>query len=136
MPTTTSSTAPGAMCKLIGLLLFATSATAQAQDLCRTIAGASVIAEDGAFLGRISSQYAADSIFNEYGTFGSQYSATSIWNQYSIYGGAYSVHSPFNAYASTPPKLAKNGRVIAYLTVNKYLAGAVDPNVLRTCTFY
>ena len=50
---------------------------------------------------------------------------------YGQFGGEYSSHSPFNEYSSNPPLIVKNGRVIGRLTVNKYLAGAVDPNLLK-----
>ncbi len=64
----------------------------------------------------------SESIFNEYGTYGSEYSSDSIWNEYGPYGGEYSSNSPFNSYISAPPVLVKNGRAIAYLRVNKFLA--------------
>ncbi len=60
-------------------------ASAQAQDLCQLIAGASVVADDGTFLGKLSNRYSSDSILNEYGTHGSPYSSESIWNQYGTY---------------------------------------------------
>lgn len=34
-------------------------------------------------------EYAADSVFNSYGSNGSPYSAQSIWNRYSEFGSAY-----------------------------------------------
>ena len=106
-----------------------------AQDLCQLIAGASVIADDGTFLGKLTSEYSSDSILNEYGTYGSPYSSNSIWNEYGQYGGAYSSLSPFNAYTSTPPILVKRGKVIALLTVNKSLRGALNPYIVKSCEF-
>src|SRR5919106_5559325 len=46
------------------------------------------------------SQYDAESIFNQYGTYGSQYGAQSILNPYSSFGSAYSATSACNPYAS------------------------------------
>jgi hypothetical protein len=53
-----------------------------AQDTCYALDGASVVTEDGDYLGRITNRYATDSIFNSYGTYGSRYSSNSIWNDY------------------------------------------------------
>jgi hypothetical protein len=124
------------MRSLIIVPLFCVSAFVHAQDLCQIISGASIIANDGKFIGKLTSQYSSDSILNEYGTHGSQYSSESIWNQYGTYGSAYSPLSSFNQYASTPPVLVKGGRVIAYLSTNKSLGGAVNPYVVKTCQFF
>ena len=110
---------------------------ARAQDVCSTVAGARVVANDGVYLGRLSSEYDSDSIFNKYGNFGSEYSSQSIWNKYGSYGGEYSSNSPFNSYTSTPPIIFKGGQPIAYLSVNRYLGkDTVNPHYLRSCSFY
>ena len=124
--------------KLRALALIASLAAttpAFAQDACAALAGASLIAEDGTYLGKVASQYVSESIFNEYETYGSKYSAKSIWNEYGKYGGAYSTQSPFNAYSSTPPTIVKGGEVLAYLTVNRTQRGAVNPYALKSCEF-
>jgi len=91
--------------------------------------GAKIIANDGQFLGIISSdKYDSNSISNKYGNYGNKYSSTSIFNQYGNYGGKYSSLSPFNKYTSTPPKIMVNDQFIAYLTVNKYLGQTIDTN--------
>src|SRR5687767_8185267 len=111
---------------VIALMFVLVSAPLNAQELCQLIAGASVVANDGKFLGRLTSSYSADSILNQYGTHGSEYSSESIWNQYGQYGGQYSNQSPFNQYTSTPPLLVKAGKAIARLTVNRNLRGALN----------
>jgi hypothetical protein len=123
------------MRSLILSFLLCVSGVAYSQDLCQIISGASVVADDGKFLGKLTSQYSSDSILNEYGTHGSQYSSDSIWNQYGTYGSAYSSLSPFNQYTSTPPVLVKGGAVIARLTANKNLRGALNPYVVKSCVF-
>jgi len=115
------------------LLIFTNSVLAN--DLCSIIAGASIIANDGKYLGMTTSEYNSESILNEYGTYGSKYSSNSIWNEYGTYGGEYSSKSPFNSYSSTPPVLVKNGKAIAHLTVNKNLEAPVNPYLIKTCTF-
>ncbi len=102
---------------------------------CLSIAGASVIASDGAYLGSLTNSHHGDSVLNSYGSHGSEYSGTSIWNTYGQYCGEYSGMSPFNSYTRTPPKLIKNGQVIGYLSVNEYLSGAVNPYALKSCNF-
>jgi hypothetical protein len=113
----------------------ASIAPLEAQDACAALAGASVIAEDGTYLGKVDNQYAAESIFNEYGSYGSKYATPSIWNKYGNYGGTYSTQSPFNQYSATPPALVRSGKVLAYLTVNRATKGAISPFALKTCAF-
>lgn len=74
------------------------------------------------FLGCLNcSQYATDSIFNEYGQHGSRYSSESIWNHYSEYGSAYSSYGACNAYGTDPPVIVDNtGRYFGRLTLNTY----------------
>jgi hypothetical protein len=84
------------------------------------------------YLGKLTSdQYDADSIFNEYGTYGGKYSAKSIYNDYGTYGGKYSAESPFNKYSSTPPMILLNGKVVGYLTINEYVTDAISPLGLK-----
>ena len=101
-------------------------------DLRGQLEGCSLVANDGKFLGRITSDiYDAQSIFNDYGVFGGQYSVSSIWNPYGVYGGKYSVLSPFNEYTTTPPHIVSpQGNDIGFLTVNKALGSSVSPFVL------
>ncbi len=116
---------------LLSLLLF--SATTSAEQLCNTVAGAALIAQDGdnTYLGELGSKYDTDSIFNNYGTYGSEYNTESIWNKYGQFGGEYSTYSPFNKYTSTPPMIIKNRQIIGYLSANKAIANAVSPNLLK-----
>ena len=106
---------------------------ASAQDVCTSLAGGSVVANDGEFLGTIASETDSRAIFNRFGTFGSEFSAKSIWNQFGKYGSQFSELSPFNKFASTPPAIVKRGSVVAYLSTNKNIRGAVNPSYLRTC---
>jgi hypothetical protein len=104
-----------------------------AADVCSTLAGAVVIAQDdeNTYLGKVANAYDGKSIFNEYGDHGSQYSAKSIWNPYGKFGGEYSTHSPLNKYSSTPPMLVKDGKVLGYLSVNKSKQPSISPNLLK-----
>jgi hypothetical protein len=119
---------------VVGLFLLACG-PANAGDVCQTIAGAVIVANDGTFLGKIESEYSSDSVLNEYGSYGSKYSATSIWNDYGSYGGKYSSQSPFNPYTTTPPVIIQGGQVLGYLTVNRALRG-LNPYAMRSCSFY
>ena len=109
---------------------------AKAQDLsglAQALRGASIIAQDpeNTFLGKIENEFSSESVFNEFGNYGSEFSSRSIWNEFSSFGSEFSSYSPFNEFASTPPMIIKNGRVIGYLTRNKFLRGALSPNILR-----
>lgn len=109
-------------------------AQSNAASACAALTGARVIAEDGTYLGTVSSPYDGDSIFNRYGK-GSEYASESVWNKFGDYGSKYASDSAMNPYTSSPPKLVKNRQVIGVLTKNKYIAGAVDPVVLGVVCF-
>lgn len=94
-----------------------------------------MVADDGTYLGKIASEFASESIFNEFGTYGSEFSAKSIWNKFGTYGSEFSRQSPFNEFSTTPPAIVRQGKIIAYLSVSKTLRGAVSPNVLKSCDF-
>jgi hypothetical protein len=92
---------------------------------------AKIVAANGTSLGTISrNPFDIESISNQYGVYGSRYSAVSIFNPYGPYGGEYSSMSPFNQYTTTPPRIIKGGKVLASLTVNKYVTPRVDPQDL------
>jgi hypothetical protein len=79
------------------------------------------------------SEYATDSVLNEYGSYGSVYAATSIHNDYGRYGSAYSSLRPCNPYATDPPVMVDdNGTFYGYLTVNEYKSGAISHAAIRT----
>ena len=112
---------------------FASSLPATASSLCTELDGATVVAEDGTFLGKMESTYSSDSIFNKYGEYGSKYSSSSIWNKYGQYGSKYSADSPFNKYSSTPPTIITKSRKTAKLTINKNLPYTDNPYAARSC---
>jgi hypothetical protein len=67
------------------------------------------------------SQYATDSVFNEFGSNGSRYSSSSIWNAYSSFGSAYSSYGACNAYATDPPVIVGgSGKYYGRLTLNTF----------------
>lgn len=109
------------------------TSSVQASEVCSIVNGAKLIAQDSqnTYLGTITSQYDSDSIFNDYGTYGNEYSLYSVWNKYGTFGSEYSLYSPFNKYSSTPPMMIKRGKVIGYLTANKYMGASISPNLLR-----
>lgn len=118
------------------ILFSATLSISNAQDfseLVNYLRGAKIIAQDdeNTYLGTLSNEYDSESIFNEYGEYGNEYSSKSIWNEYSEYGNEFNVNSPFSKFSTKPPMLIKNGKVIAYLTVNKLIKGSVSPNLLK-----
>ena len=67
------------------------------------------------------SQYASDSVFNQYSEHGSRYSSESVWNHYSEFGSAYSSYGACNSYATDPPVIVdSSGRYYGRLTLNTY----------------
>lgn len=80
-----------------------------------------VIAEDGTYLGKITSnKYDSDSICNKYGDYGSAYSDKSMFNKYGDYGSSYSNKSPNNSFATNPPIIVINGESRGYITTNTF----------------
>ncbi len=107
----------------------ATSAQAQI-DFC-TLIDARIVADDGQFLGRITTDTLAnDSITNPFGPHGSQVSSISIFNQLSTYGNARNLVSPFHPTTLQPPRIRRNSQTLARLTINTTFADRVDPNGL------
>lgn len=104
-----------------------------AQDVCSTLNGASIIAQDSdnTFLGKITNSFDGDSIFNEFGDYGNDFSSDSIWNEFSTFGNEFNSESPFNEFSSDPPMIIKDGQIIGYLSTNKSINGAISPNLLK-----
>ena len=94
--------------------------------------GCSIVADDGEFLGIISSnEIDSKSILNAIGKHGSEISSLSIFNTIGKYGSEISALSPFNQIASMPPKIFnKEGKFVAYLTKNSLKTPRVDPHAL------
>lgn len=83
-------------------------------------------AGDGQFLGEITNnKYLQSSILNEYGPYGSKYSPTSIFNQYCPYGGVYGQWSAQNPYCGNPPKLYIGGRLLGFISENKFVQNRI-----------
>lgn len=113
------------------LLIFC--ATANANELCQIVDGSVLIAQDSenTYLGKITNSFDADSIFNEFGTYGNEFSSSSIWNEFSTFGNEFNSYSPFNEFSTSPPMIIKNRKIIGYLSTNDALNNAVSPNLLK-----
>jgi len=97
----------------------------------KDLIGATIIADDGTFLGVIStSEVDSKSILNSVGKHGSDVARESIFNQVGRYGGEVALMSPFNEVCIRPPKLYKADKFVAYLTVNKVKTPRIDPHAL------
>lgn len=96
-----------------------------------SLQGSIIIADDGQPLGRITTnEFDQSSLLNEFGKYGSEFSSTSIFNKFGTYGSEFSQFSPFNKFTTTPPKIYKDGKFIAYFTVNSTLTPRVDTIML------
>jgi hypothetical protein len=103
--------------------------------ICGQVAGDSVIANDGTYLGRLTAPTDAESVYNPLGAYGSQTGAQSIYNGNGTYGSLFSLKSPWNPYTSTPPTLVKNSVTIGAFTLNRLLSPRVSPSYPEYCTF-
>lgn len=106
---------------------------AGAEEICDILNGAVIIAQDSnnTFLGKVSSSYDSQSIFNEFGTYGNEFSSKSIWNEFSTFGNEFNSNSPFNEFSSSPPMLIKNRKILGYLSANKSINASISPNLLK-----
>ncbi len=86
-----------------------------------------ILADDGTFLGRLSSE-ATDplGILNAQGVFGGEVSDTSLMNGRSPYADAAGEMSVNNAAALRPPRLVYEGRTLAFVTVNPQMRPRVS----------
>jgi hypothetical protein len=96
-----------------------------------SLEGALLIAEDGQFLGKITTNAIdSQSLLNNLGRYGSELSSTSIFNELSRYGGEIARLSPFNSITSTPPRIFKGNAFVGYLTTNRTKSPRIDPHAL------
>ena len=91
-----------------------------------------LVAEDGEFLGvATSNKFATDGVCNEFSQFGNEFGSNSIYNEFGQYGGQFSSKSAYNEFTSTPPRLrCESGTLLNPVTKNRFLANAIDPDVL------
>jgi hypothetical protein len=123
---------------LVSVLLLAESgspvdaAAAPAQLSIYDIDGrAFLVADDGAYLGKISSNaFDYESICNGFGPYGNPFSGTSIRNDFAPYGNPFSALSADNSFTSSPPQIIYQRKVVGYLTKNQFLPSALDPDLL------
>ena len=96
---------------------------AQAQLTCSDLDGASVFSSEDApvYLGFLGSDFANHSIDNRLGTYGNEFNSSSVRNRFGTYGDTSSMYSAQNQFALRPPKIIRNGRFVAYLSVNQAL---------------
>ena len=93
-----------------------------------------IVSDDGKFLGSFEDQYATNSVYNKYGTYGSKFDSSSIFNKYGDYGSDYSDKSPFNDYANKAPWLMdRNGRRYGRLSTNRYASGVTNYSYNLAC---
>ncbi len=101
-------------------------------ELVDHLRNSKIIAQDNenTYLGKLSNEFDSESVFNGFGKYGNKFSSSSIWNEFSTFGNEFSSYSPFNEFSSTPPMIIRDGKIIAYLTVNNSINGAVSPKIL------
>ena len=77
-------------------------------------------------------QFAAESVFNQFGQYGSRFSQTSIWNHFAQYGSEFNTNGACNQFASNPPILLNTGtNRFTELTLNQFRQFAErDPTIV------
>jgi hypothetical protein len=93
--------------------------------------GASIVADDGTFLGRISHDPTdSGSIAPVDGDHGSPYGERSIFNPAGPFGSTDGPLSAFNTRTSTPPRIERDGEVLGWLSANPDQPQRVHPGEL------
>ena len=125
-------------CILIASLMsFPISAEVNSWE-CGKFEDATIVASDGAFLGKLGPSWESDSIFNDSSEHSQTWSSNSIFNSSSDYGNSYSSDSVFNESASNPPRiLSEDGEEIGKLSVGPtWDSTRYDPNDIKyTCNW-
>ena len=102
--------------------------------LCFALEGALIFADDGQFLGKITSnRFDVNSIGNQFGLYGSRFSVTSIFNEFGTYGSRFSILSPFNDFTFSPPLILINGTFVGFLTTNRFKFPGISPLAILPC---
>ena len=85
----------------------------------------------GFFTCLFCTEFAADSINNQFGPYGNPFSSTSIRNQFGTYGNPFSPSSVCGQFASNPPRVYNSNRTLYYgeLTLNQF-----RPDAIKTTT--
>ena len=84
------------------------------------------------YLGNFSctfcTEFGADSINNQFGTYGNPFSSSSMRNQFATYGNQFSSTSPCNQFTSTAPRVYNSNKSIYYgvLGGNPFAAGYIS----------
>ena len=103
---------------------------------CGKFEGATIVASDGTFLGKLGPRWGSDSIFNDSSEYSQTWSSNGIFNTSSDYGNSYSSDSVFNDSASTPPRIvSEEGDEIGKLSIGpSWDSTRYDPNDIKyTC---
>jgi hypothetical protein len=95
------------------------------------LAGAAIVAHDGAFLGFLSrSPGTSGSLADLSSPSGDPEARESILNPESPYGSPDSLLSAFHPSTTTPPRLERDGERLASLTTNSGIPDRIDPNAI------
>jgi len=83
-------------------------------------------------------QFSAESICNQFGTYGSPYQSKSIWNQFGTYGSEFNTYSPWNQFSSSGPAIYGSDNLFyGYFTVNSFQSNRTTiPAYLSTLNFF
>jgi hypothetical protein len=104
------------------------------QDLIALDGKLELYAQDGHFLGLLSSnRHDPNSIIN-LRTYGNAHNINSIYYEHGIYGGQYGQHSPYNRCCLYPPTIVFQQQFVGIVSKNKYILDRgltiIDPDLV------
>ena len=104
------------------------------QDLISLDGKLELYAQDGRFLGLLSSDRNDPSSIINQRTYGNAHNINSIHYEHGIYGGLYGQHSPYNSCCLYPPTIVLQQQYMGLVSKNKHVLDRnltiVDPDVL------
>jgi hypothetical protein len=79
-------------------------------------------ANNSVYLGCLTcNQFHAESVCNNFGTYGNSFNSSSIWNQFGTYGSSFQSYSPWNSFSTSGPIIVgSNGISYGYFTTNAF----------------
>lgn len=104
------------------------------QDLISLDGKLELYAQNGRFLGLLSSDISDPNSIINVRTYGNDHNINSIHYEHGIYGGRYGLYSPFNQCCLYPPTIVFQQQHIAIVSKNKYILDRaltiVDPDMM------
>jgi hypothetical protein len=106
---------------------------------CADIDGARIFSGEDSpvYLGFFGSDFASNSVNNQFGTYGSDFQSDSIRNSFGNYGSEFATYSHLNSFSLSYPIVVKNGKSLFNLTSNSFVLNSFSLAFIdESCSFF